>query len=115
MPQMTQLDAFSGYGEVIEARIIMDRESGRSKGFGFVTYESTEAAAAAISAMDGKVILETPPICYCGYAMTFMPIVSFVSSAPLCKCSPKFQVACFCFMSNLSCCLLIVLVCCLFT
>ncbi|KAE8818409.1 glycine-rich RNA-binding protein GRP2A-like [Hordeum vulgare] len=54
MPQMTQLDAFSGYGEVIEARIIMDRESGRSKGFGFVTYESTEAAAAAISAMDGK-------------------------------------------------------------
>ncbi|KAI4983605.1 hypothetical protein ZWY2020_025471 [Hordeum vulgare] len=59
MPQMTQLDAFSGYGEVIEARIIMDRESGRSKGFGFVTYESTEAAAAAISAMDGKLRLST--------------------------------------------------------
>ncbi|KAI5007827.1 hypothetical protein ZWY2020_008875 [Hordeum vulgare] len=50
----TLRDAFSGYGEVIEARIIMDMESGRSKGFGFVTYESTEAAAAAISAMDGK-------------------------------------------------------------
>ncbi|KAF7014923.1 hypothetical protein CFC21_028848 [Triticum aestivum] len=50
----TLRDAFSGYGDVLEARIIMDRESGRSKGFGFVTYASTEAAAAAISAMDGR-------------------------------------------------------------
>lgn len=56
----------------------MDRESGRSKGFGFVTYASTEAAAAAISAMDGKVILQISPTCYCGYAMTFMPIVSLI-------------------------------------
>ena len=39
----------------------MDKESGRSKGFGFVTYMSDEAAADAISAMDGKVILQ---ICY---------------------------------------------------
>ncbi|CAN6210061.1 unnamed protein product [Urochloa humidicola] len=47
-------DAFAGYGEVIEARIIMDRETGRSRGFGFVTYTSTEEAAAAIAGMDGK-------------------------------------------------------------
>ncbi|CAN6173252.1 unnamed protein product [Urochloa humidicola] len=51
-------DAFAGYGEVIEARIIMDRETGRSRGFGFVTYTSTEEAAAAITGMDGK----RPPI-----------------------------------------------------
>uniref|UniRef100_A0A453B575 RRM domain-containing protein n=1 Tax=Aegilops tauschii subsp. strangulata TaxID=200361 RepID=A0A453B575_AEGTS len=87
----TLRDAFSGYGDVLEARIIMDRESGRSKGFGFVTYASTEAAAAAISAMDGRVILEISPMCYCRYAMTFMPIVLLLSSAPLCKCSPEFQ------------------------
>jgi RNA recognition motif-containing protein len=37
------------------ARIIMDRETGRSRGFGFVTYTSTEEAAAAITGMDGKV------------------------------------------------------------
>ncbi|RCV10685.1 hypothetical protein SETIT_2G128700v2 [Setaria italica] len=47
-------DAFADYGEVIEARIIMDRETGRSRGFGFVTYTSTEEAAAAITGMDGK-------------------------------------------------------------
>jgi len=48
-------DAFASYGQVIEARIIMDRETGRSRGFGFVTYTSTEEAAAAITGMDGKV------------------------------------------------------------
>lgn len=33
----------------------MDRESGRSRGFGFVTYTSAEEASAAITAMDGQV------------------------------------------------------------
>jgi hypothetical protein len=33
----------------------MDRESGRSRGFGFITYTSSEEASAAITAMDGKV------------------------------------------------------------
>ncbi|KAJ1697559.1 hypothetical protein LUZ63_006071 [Rhynchospora breviuscula] len=47
-------EAFNNYGEVVEARVIMDRESGRSRGFGFVTYTSTEEAQAAITAMDGK-------------------------------------------------------------
>ena len=35
----------------------MDRESGRSRGFGFVTYTSAEEAGAAITGMDGKVNL----------------------------------------------------------
>ncbi|KAF3326284.1 glycine-rich RNA-binding protein 3 [Carex littledalei] len=47
-------EAFGNYGEVVEARVITDRETGRSRGFGFVTFTSGEDASAAISAMDGK-------------------------------------------------------------
>lgn len=47
-------DAFSHYGEVVEAKIVMDRASGRSRGFGFVTFTSSEEASSAISALDGK-------------------------------------------------------------
>jgi hypothetical protein len=50
----------------------MDRDSGRSKGFGFVTYASDEAAASAITAMDGKVILQ---ICYAIHVYYFVYIV----------------------------------------
>lgn len=51
---MSLREAFSAYGEVHEARVIMDRETGRSRGFGFVTYADTEAASAAIQAMDQR-------------------------------------------------------------
>lgn len=47
-------EAFNKYGAVCEARVIIDRESGRSRGFGFVTYESAEQASAAIQALDGQ-------------------------------------------------------------
>ncbi|WOL14461.1 glycine-rich RNA-binding protein 10-like [Canna indica] len=47
-------EAFTSYGEVVEARVIMDRDTGRSRGFGFVTFTSAEEASAAISGMDGK-------------------------------------------------------------
>ncbi|KAK9040070.1 hypothetical protein V6N11_015249 [Hibiscus sabdariffa] len=47
-------EAFSKYGEVIDARVIVDRETGRSRGFGFVTYTSTEDASSAIQALDGR-------------------------------------------------------------
>ncbi|KAG5226727.1 hypothetical protein OIU77_002005 [Salix suchowensis] len=50
----TLKDAFSGYGEVTDAKVITDRDTGRSRGFGFVNYESTESASAALSAMDGQ-------------------------------------------------------------
>ncbi|XP_009623005.1 glycine-rich RNA-binding protein 4, mitochondrial-like [Nicotiana tomentosiformis] len=47
-------EAFSQHGEVIEARIIMDRDTGRSRGFGFVSFTSTEEAASALTALDGQ-------------------------------------------------------------
>ncbi|KAL8527057.1 hypothetical protein ACS0TY_016062 [Phlomoides rotata] len=48
-------EAFSQYGQVIEAKVVMDRVSDRSKGFGFVTYASEDEADKAIAEMDGKV------------------------------------------------------------
>ncbi|OWM84223.1 glycine-rich RNA-binding protein 2, mitochondrial-like [Punica granatum] len=47
-------DAFSSYGEVVEARVILDRDTGRSRGFGFVDFSSDESASSALQAMDGQ-------------------------------------------------------------
>ncbi|MEW5914102.1 MAG: RNA-binding protein [Thermodesulfobacteriota bacterium] len=45
--------AFEQYGTVLSAKIITDRETGRSRGFGFVEMEG-DAADAAIQAMNGR-------------------------------------------------------------
>ncbi|XP_027336308.1 glycine-rich RNA-binding protein 4, mitochondrial-like isoform X1 [Abrus precatorius] len=47
-------DAFAGFGDVVEARVITDRDTGRSRGFGFVNFSNDESASSAISAMDGQ-------------------------------------------------------------
>ncbi|KAK4756321.1 hypothetical protein SAY87_006448 [Trapa incisa] len=52
--QQGLMESFSKYGEVVEARVIMDRETGRSRGFGFITYTSSEEASSAIQALDGQ-------------------------------------------------------------
>ncbi len=44
---------FERFGNVEEARIITDRETGRSRGFGFVTFTDDEGADNAIAEMDG--------------------------------------------------------------
>lgn len=46
-------NTFEQFGEVVEARVVTDRESGRSRGFGFVEMADDEGAEAAIGAMDG--------------------------------------------------------------
>ena len=46
-------NAFSTHGEVSEAVVISDRDTGRSRGFGFVTFEDDEAADKAIAALNG--------------------------------------------------------------
>src|SRR5881628_2377282 len=45
---------FTPYGTVRSAQVIMDRDTGRSKGFGFVEMGSDQEAQAAIAAMSGK-------------------------------------------------------------
>lgn len=49
-------EVFSEYGEVTSARIIKDRDSGRSKGFGFVEMEDDNDAQSAISELDGSAV-----------------------------------------------------------
>jgi RNA recognition motif-containing protein len=45
---------FAAHGEVRSAQIVMDRDTGRSKGFGFVEMGNDQAAQAAIAALNGK-------------------------------------------------------------
>jgi RNA recognition motif-containing protein len=45
-------DAFAAYGEVSEAVVITDRNTGRSRGFGFVTFEDEEVADKAIAGLN---------------------------------------------------------------
>jgi len=46
-------DAFAAHGTVVEVTVMMDRATGRPRGFGFVTMGSAEEAEKAISALNG--------------------------------------------------------------
>jgi len=47
-------DLFSSFGKIVDAVIISDRMTGRSRGFGFVTFETEEAAEKAVAEMNNK-------------------------------------------------------------
>ncbi len=49
-------DAFSAVGQVASAKVITDRDTGRSKGFGFVEMSNDDEAKAAIDQLNGKEI-----------------------------------------------------------
>jgi RNA recognition motif-containing protein len=49
-------EAFSQFGEVLSATVIMDRATGQSRGFGFVEYEAETAAKSAIDSLNGTVL-----------------------------------------------------------
>jgi RNA recognition motif-containing protein len=54
-------EAFEGCGDVVEAKVITDRETGRSRGFGFVTFADEQQAQAAVeqlsdTELDGRTI-----------------------------------------------------------
>ena len=46
-------EAFEKFGSVVEAKVVTDRETGRSRGFGFVSYQDATEGASAQQAMDG--------------------------------------------------------------
>lgn len=48
------LTLFSDYGEVLSCDLVLDKESGQSKGFGFVVFNEASAAEAAIKALNGS-------------------------------------------------------------
>ena len=48
------LDLFENFGEVSSAKIIIDRETGRSKGFGFVEMDNDDEANSAIADLNGQ-------------------------------------------------------------
>ena len=49
-------ETFAEFGEVVEAKVVMDRDTGRSRGFAFVEMSTDDAAKKAVEAMDGQVI-----------------------------------------------------------
>lgn len=51
---------FAGCGTIVSARVITDRETGRSRGFGFVEFESDDATQKAIQELDGHEISGRP-------------------------------------------------------
>ena len=53
-------DMFTPYGAVVSAQVIMDRDTGRSKGFGFVEMGTDQEAQAAITGMHGQVMEGRP-------------------------------------------------------
>ncbi len=50
----TLIEMFSAYGEVTSSKVIMDRDTGRSKGFGFVEMSNSDEADAAITQLHGS-------------------------------------------------------------
>src|SRR3954453_19542414 len=52
----TLRDAFSQIGETNEVKVVMDRETGRSRGFAFVTMSDSDGARKAIAQLDGTLL-----------------------------------------------------------
>ena len=50
------MEVFSQFGNVVDVKVITERETGRSRGFGFVTYEEDQDAALAKQNMDGATL-----------------------------------------------------------
>ena len=57
---------FSEQGKVLEAKVVYDRDSGRSRGFGFVTYDSADEVSNAIESLNGAVSIYPTMFWFCG-------------------------------------------------
>ncbi|XP_077220954.1 organelle RRM domain-containing protein 2, mitochondrial-like [Tasmannia lanceolata] len=73
-------EAFSKFGQVVQARVVTDRDSGYSKGFGFVRYATLEEAAEGINGMDGKYL--DGWVIFAEYARPRAPVSSYQTTKP---------------------------------
>lgn len=53
-------DTFSAFGNILSCKVVVDNNSGDSRGFGFVHYETQKAAESAIEKVNGMMLLDTP-------------------------------------------------------
>ena len=60
---------FSEHGKVVDAKVVYDRDTQRSRGFGFVTMSSETELNDAIAALDGQVIC-MPPACFISFEIS---------------------------------------------
>jgi len=56
-------EAFEAFGEVEKAQVVHDRETGRSRGFGFVEMPNRDVAETALKSMEGKDLMGRPIRC----------------------------------------------------
>ncbi|GKV21534.1 hypothetical protein SLEP1_g31508 [Rubroshorea leprosula] len=54
--EFTLAESFSKFGKVIEAKVIMDKNKKRSKGYGYVSFATEEEASRALTEMNGKLL-----------------------------------------------------------
>ncbi|GAB2272155.1 hypothetical protein Dimus_006975 [Dionaea muscipula] len=80
----TLAEAFSQYGQVVEAKVVRDRLSEKSKGFGFVTFASEDEAHEALEEMNGKALQGR--IIFVDYAK---PQAYFSGGAPIARGPPE--------------------------
>ncbi|KAL6975333.1 Organelle RRM domain-containing protein 2, mitochondrial [Sarracenia purpurea var. burkii] len=73
-------EAFAKFGQVVHARVVTDRVSGYSKGFGFVRYATLEEAVEGIKGMDGKFL--DGWVIFAEYARARPPLPENNSGAP---------------------------------
>jgi RNA recognition motif-containing protein len=72
------VEMFSEHGKVVDARVVYDRDTGRSRGFGFVTMASQVELDDAIAALDGQVSMQliSLPLSYCETIMVYTEIIN---------------------------------------
>lgn len=54
--EQSLVDAFAQFGDVSEVKVVTDRETGRSRGFGFVSMADADSARRAIEGMNGTMV-----------------------------------------------------------
>jgi RNA recognition motif-containing protein len=56
MTNQAMYEMFAPFGNLLSVRIMVEKDTGRSRGFGFVSYDFPECAAAAIKALNGHIV-----------------------------------------------------------